>query len=319
MKILSSVFCIGLLASSVSFAQDTTLGAQNKAVPQELINVLLDLVDTEDTDVRVEAIESLESYEGTAHRKLVRIALDANETEAVRIAAFKVLSRSVHSDETPLFLRLARYGQLKNGDPKASMKLRQYILKSLWRAARTNLNNRKELQEIIFDPKTESLELRLSALWAFCEASQNSDAIQVLLDVATNPNIIDGNADDSELMRIEALKSLYRGMGSSYLYGNGRRKYTVRQWVKAVAEDEKAPMEVRKTALVLLHAARTQGFGNGVLVKTFLRDFAMSETNPSALRVAAVRAMELELDENLTRFFHLDHYGASFERNPLDE
>ena len=235
--------------------------------------VLLRLLRDPDAGVRQAALKSLRGYVGQttfARDAVLRVFSDANEETAVRKEAAKTLSLvSTYNVVHDRLVAMAERGTVQE--------LRVISTKALYFEAAARSDVRARLERLLLqDP---SPEVRAAAAWGLFKASHNSAPRDSLARAAARAA--------SVAVRVEALKSLWNGMGHS-----GLRYDVVR-----LALNANAPAELRKPAIMLL--SRGGDYQSQQALERLVR------TEPDAdLRTAAIQAMNPS-DEAIARYFHL--------------
>lgn len=255
-------------------------------------DTLIALLGDNDASVRAGAARSLKGYALTSYKTenaLLERAKDQREQESVRREAIKSLSFAAqHWNTRDALLELAK-------SDRETTALRAITLKSLYVMAGDST-----VKETFFDIlggwSTSNPTLRAAALWAMMGAAGGDyDTKSKLLETANSPT-------ENVVLRIEAIRSMYLGMGD----------WNLRDAVLRLAQDERQTLELRKFSILVLNAINQDW-----TVKEYLQKEASEERN-GALRATAIQAMQVGPDMQIVRLFHLSFYAGRFV-DPLED
>lgn len=250
---------------------------------------LLDLLRDRDAGVRRQAVRSLKAWvaqRSSTRDRVLDVYRSSSEDLSVRREAAKTLSVvSGYSEVQQALLDTARRG--------SDAGLRAISYKSLYWLA----SQRWDVRDDLIDAARRETDpsVRRAAIWALFTAAQDSRVQDVLKEIALR-------GSDQEA-RVEALKSLYGGMGSP----------DVRDLAYDLARNPAENAGARRTA-ILLHSNRVMSRQTDLL-----EEIASRDQNP-AMRSAAILALGNPRAEELASHFHLirrDQNGVLVS-DPLD-
>lgn len=264
----------GLLSLTASArGQDVPAFAAGSTWIQE--KPLIALLRDQDPRVRAAALRyarSMPIIQNRAVREQIAAMAEGETDLGVRLEAVKTLHwASQYLEEQRRLLSLAHTDR----EPR----VRAMALKALHTAAK---NNSMVWREVLDLARGEAdVEVRKAAVWALFESGMQPDVRRALLGMAW-----DGGLDAG--LRVEAVKSLFGGMGHSEAF---------RDMVRLAKDDEQAK-PVRLAGILVLSGA--QGSDISRTIEGLLR-----HPDPD------VRAAALEagggMTEELRRFFHLGY------------
>lgn len=290
---LIAVLSLGLPALSLAQRVDPAfaggLGAARQAVlaqkagtvfSWQQVDVLLAKLNDPVPAVRIEALKALRDYVGQSPRvwgTVLVVLNNRNELPEVRYQAVKTLSRVANYPQVAQ--TLAGYAT----DPTAPPAFRGISYKALYGVAAGNLQIKALLLRGLSaaEPTPEGM---LGAIWALAQASHYPDVAGALMQVATYHS--------NMTIRVEAVRSLYRGMG----------RPEVRDAMARTAANMGAAPELRYPAILALSAVQTPQH------TLILQTLAQREPN-ALLRQAAVMAMNPH-DQRIHAYFRMPVFGV---------
>ncbi|PIS47092.1 MAG: hypothetical protein COT17_05240 [Elusimicrobia bacterium CG08_land_8_20_14_0_20_51_18] len=292
----SAVFILGMAFCAPSFAQasEADFASEASRISEAVEESkakhidqsdLRDLLRDDNPQVRKAAVKNSRAYilNSSVNEDIMDILRDRYELADIRIEAARVLSyATTYSRVSDRLMDIVKY----NNEPK---ELRIMAYKALWTGA--NNSRVEDLLEDAVKYNEKDRETRRAAIWAMFATSQNYKVKDLLVEIARN------KTGEEEATRIEAIKSLYNGLGH----------FDAKDKITEIAKDQTERKPVRLIAIKALSSVN-----NDSRVKRFLEE-TMEYEKDLDLRVAAMWALSPERSE-INELFHL---GYKIENGPF--
>lgn len=259
--------------------------------PQER---LLQLTSDPDPSIRLEALQGLRNDMGLPGVKERVLAILANKDERtdVREQAARDLTAFTNDwDADEALLQAAK-------DADDPLELRAFAMHALYNGAVFDSNVRSYLTNESTGWMEDTMDLRLAATWGLFAASQADPNVREAL-------LNNLGKDRDPRLRLESLKSLYRGMNDS----------DVREKMIAIASDVNEDPALRCGAALALSASVNDSDARDTLTALTAQD------QPDALRRAAILSLGNAYAPEIQAYFHVGYqeWPSGTFIDPLDQ
>lgn len=234
------------------------------------------LLRDKDPEVRKSAVKAARNHiqNNYANEPVLDILLSRAEREDIRVEAARTLSYAAGYRK----VQEALGGVAARGAEPLPLRVMAY--KGLFLAAAANSRLQEDLCEAVLRGEKDPAARR-GAIWALFASAHSPRVQETLLDAAAG--------GEAEATRLEALKSLYQGVGYQ----------RVKSLYRSLAAGQAAPKALRLAAIKALSGARDSS------VERLLEELIRTESD-GEIRAAAVAAVEPD-EAELARYFHLGY------------